>query len=107
MKVTVIGRRFSETPTYPVWDKNREFPHYDMVEEKTWEIDAETLRDGDNWLAANHPDYYMGGSVVCENGDFSCHAVPCSEYGKGNYETLAARAACIKKLSKTMKGDRT
>lgn len=95
MKVKVIGRRYSETAKFYKWDANKEFPYYEMEEEQLWEIEAETLKDGKKWLAENHPDMYMGGNVVCENGDFACLAVPCEEYGKGNYETIAARIACV------------
>ena len=95
MKITVIGRRYSETAEFCKWDVNKLFPHYKMEEEQRWEIEAATLKEGKRWLAANHPDMYMGGNVICENGDFACLAVPCEEYGKGNFETLAARIACV------------
>lgn len=102
MKATVIGRRYSEIPTYPSWDADKEFPHFELLYERTWEIDVETVHDGEKWLAENHPKYYMGGSIVCENGDFACLAVPCCEYGKGNYETVAARVACVEKIAAKM-----
>lgn len=97
MKVTVIGRMYSDEATYPTWDADKAFPHYALVEEQTWEIEAATLRDGEKWLAHNHPAYYMGANIICENGDFAMLAVPCCEYGKGNYETLAARIACVRR----------
>ena len=96
MKVKVIGRRYSETAKYEKWDADREFPNFDKEDEQTWEIEANTLHDGVRWLAENHPDMYMGGNVICENGDFACLAVPCGEYGKGNFETMAARIATAK-----------
>ena len=67
-----------------------------MTDEQVWEIEGESLSDGEKWLADNHADMYMGGSVVCENGDFLLLSVPSEEYGKGNFETLEARAACVK-----------
>ena len=95
MKIKVIGRRWSENAIYSEWDTKKEFPRYELQGEQTWEIEADTLRGGEKWLAENHPDMYMGASIYCENGDFLCTAVPCMEYGKGNYETMAARVAFV------------
>lgn len=95
MKIKVIGRSYTETATYYDWDAEKKFPRFEATGEQTWEIEAETLRDGERWLAENHPDMYMGGNVICENGDFACLAVPCGEYGEGNYETIAARVAYV------------
>ncbi len=97
MKITVYGRRYSEEAEYYRWDSKKQYPRFEQLDEQVWEIQAETLRDGKRWLAENHPDMYMGGTVVCDNGDFACLAVPCEEYGKGNYETIQARVACISK----------
>ena len=97
MKVKVIGHKFSETATYYNWDSQKLYPTYEMVDTQEWEIEADNLHDGEKWLAQNHPDMYMGGSVVCENGDFLCCAVPGIDYGKGNYETNAARVAWVKR----------
>ena len=99
MKVKIIGRKYSEEANYYSWDPQKQFPYFEKVGEQVWEIEAETLRDGERWLAENHPDMYMGGNVICENGDFACLAVPCEEYGKGNYETIADRIACVKKVA--------
>jgi hypothetical protein len=96
MKIKIIGRKYLEAARYLEWDTSKRFPVYDMDEERVWEIEAETLDDGELWLAENHPDYYMGANVICENGDFACEAIPCEEYGKGNYETIAARIAFVK-----------
>ena len=93
MKTTVYGRIFSDVATFGDWDKEKQFPRYAMESELTWEIEANSLREGEAWLAANHPEAYMGGSVVCENGDFLMLAIPCCEYGEGNYETKSARRA--------------
>lgn len=98
MKVTVYGRRYSEVPNYYRWDVEKQFPYFEKEDEQVFEIEAESLRDGERWLIENHPDMYMGGNVICENGDFACLAVPCEEYGKGNYETVARRVACVKGL---------
>ena len=97
MKIEVIGRKYSEVAKYYDYDTDKRFPHYEKVDEQTWEIEGETLYDGEIWLAKNHPDMFMGGNVICENGDFAMLAVPCEEYGKGNYETIADRIAYIKK----------
>lgn len=96
MKITVIGRRYSETAKFYDWDADKEFPYFKKEGEQTWEIEADTLSEGRSWLIENHPDMYMGSNVICENGDFSCAAVPCEAYGKGNYETIEARIACAK-----------
>lgn len=95
MKIQIIGRRFNDTATYYDWDTEKEFARYDLVSTEEFEIDADTLADGKKWLAKNHPDMYMGSNIICENGDFSCLAVPCGEYGKGNYETTEARVAWV------------
>lgn len=97
MKIKVIGRKYTEQAFYSNWDAAKEFPHYEKVAEHTWEIEADTLDAGKKWLAKNHPDMFMGGNVICENGDFTCLAVPCGEYGTGNFETIAARVAYVKK----------
>lgn len=96
MKVKVIGRKFSEVPKYYDWDKKKHFDYYDITSEEIWEIEADSLADGERWLAKNHPDMYMGANIICDNGDFACFAVPCSEYGKGNYETIEARVRWVK-----------
>lgn len=96
MKITIIGREFSNVPNYYEWDKEKRYDNYDMILEKKWEIEADTLREGEKWLAENHPDMYMGGAVTCENGDFALLAVPSLEYGEGNYETIQARIAWVK-----------
>ena len=95
MKIKVIGRKYSEKESYYSWDADKQFPNYEEDEVLIWEIEAETLDNGILWLAENHPDYYMGANVVCGNGDFAMFPVPCEEYGKGNYETLAARIAYV------------
>ena len=96
MKIEITGRRFSETPNYYDWDEKKRYQRYDILSTETWEIEADSLEDGIKWLAVNHPDMYMGGGVNCDNGDFACIAVPCEEYGKGNYETIQARIAWVK-----------
>lgn len=98
MKATIIGRRYSDVATYWDWDAAKRWPNYEKVEEQEWTVDVSSLKDGERWLAVNHPDMYMGGSVVMENGDFMMMAVPCVEYGDGNYETEAARVACVKEV---------
>ena len=97
MKIKVIGRKYSETAKYYKWDNECEFPYYEKTAEVIWNIEADGLGDGKKWLAQNHPDMYMGGNVICENGDFACEAVPCGEYGEGNYETIEARIAWVRK----------
>ena len=99
MKIKVIGRRYAETATYYDWDSDKKWPRFEKVAEQTLEIEADTLRDGKKWLAENHPEMFMGGNVICENGDFACFAVPCEEYGRGNYETPEARIACVKRMA--------
>ena len=96
MKIKIHGTRYSETPKYYSWDDKKRYKYYDSVSEETWEIEADTLREGEKWLAENHPDMYMGGAVACENGDFALLAVPSLEYGEGNYETIQARVAWVK-----------
>ena len=98
MRIKVIGRKYSEVASYSFWDEEERFPNYEKVDEQTWEIEADTLRDGEKWLAENHPDMYMGGNVICENGDFAMLAVPCMEYGKGNFETIAKRISYVQNV---------
>ena len=98
MKIEIIGRFYSEVADYYEWDTEKKFPNFKKLSEQTWQIEAESLKDGERWLAENHPESYMGGNVICENGDFACLAVPCGEYGEGNYETIAARVAYVKRI---------
>ena len=100
MKITVTGRRYSERATYWDWDTEKRYPRYEKVDEQVWEIEADTPRAGEKWLADNHPDMYMGGNVRCENGDFICLAVPCEEYGQGNFETIADRVAYAQRMGR-------
>ena len=95
MKIKVIGRRYSEMPIYYDWDQFKRFPKYEITAEEIWHIEANSLKEGEKWLAENHPDMYMGANVICENGDFACTAVPCGEYGRGNYETITVRIAWV------------
>lgn len=104
MKITVIGRRYSETAKFYDWDADKKYPYFEKEGEQTWEIEAENLREGQRWLAENNPDMYMGGNIICENGDFACLAVPCEEYGKGNYETIKARISTVKHDIKNWRG---
>lgn len=96
MKIKIIGRQYSEEARYSDWDSKREFPRFDEVAKQEWEIEASNLKEAEEWLAKNHPDMYMGANIICENNDFSCLAVPCIEYGIGNYETQSARIAWVK-----------
>lgn len=97
MKIKVTGRRYCEAATYYDLDKKHDFPKYEKLAEVTYNIEADSVKAGERWLAENHPDMYMGGNVSCENGDFACLAVPCGEYGDGNYETIEARVAWVRK----------
>ena len=91
MKCKVIGRKYSDVATYARWDVHCEFPRFEETDEQTWEIEADTMKSAEKWLASKHPEYYMGANIICENGDFACLAVPCEYYGNGSYETLKAR----------------
>lgn len=96
MKIKITGRQYSDEVRYTEWDSKKEFPMFDIeVAKQVWEIEASSLKEAEEWLAKNHPDMYMGANIICENGDFSCIAVPCDEYGKGNYETQGARIAWV------------
>ena len=96
MKIKITGRRYNGEATYPKWDEMRRYPEYQETEETEWEIDGIDLLDGYKWLAENHPDMFMGANISCENGDFACLAVPCGEWGRGNFETMDARIATAK-----------
>lgn len=96
MKITIHGVRYSDIPKHYPWDDKKRYKYFDSIAEEKWEIEGNSLDEGEKWLAQNHPDMYMGGSIVCENGDFSLLAVPSGEYGEGNYETTQARIAWVK-----------
>ena len=92
----IIGRIFSDKPTYYEWDDEKKYPRYNELENlsKEWTVDeVHSLQDAEKWLLSNHPDYYMGCSIVqnCPSGNFLASAVPCGEYPKGMYETIENR----------------
>lgn len=91
MNAKICGRIYSDEPFFPDWGKDKKFPHYEEESEHLWEVDCASLDEAEGWLMENHPEAYMGASIVLENGDFAMFAVPCLEYGKGNFETKAAR----------------
>ena len=97
MKCKITGRQYSEEARYAEWDSEKEFPEFDKVDEKVWEIEANSLDEAQSWLAKNHPDMFMGANISCENGDFAAYAVPTNFWGKGNFETQSARIAWISK----------
>ena len=100
-KYRITGRRYNETPRYYDWDINKISPVYDMVEEKTWDIEARSLQDAKIWFYGNYPEYVQGGCVVRTDIDdktgpeFCMFGIPSPEYGCGNYETVANRVKYV------------
>lgn len=96
MKFEVIGRIYAETANYAEWDSEKEFPHYPLVSEHEFEIEAENLDAAKKWLAANHPEMYMGGNIFAVGEPyFTCLAVPGYCYPEGSFETLRARVGYV------------
>jgi len=98
----IIGRIFSEKPTFYDWDDKKSFPRYKELEDlsKEWSVDSvHSLDDAEKWILQNHPDYYMGCSIVqnCPSGNFLASAIPCGEYPQGMYETVENRREWAKK----------
>lgn len=101
----VSGCLYSEEPTYYSWDDKKQYPKYDKIEgtDKEWTLtprylaaftrEEPSIDAAEKWLLSEHPDYWMGASIVqdCRGGSFSMHAVPGIEYGEGKYETHEAR----------------
>lgn len=94
----ITSRLYSETPSYYDFDKEHHFPTFEEVEgtDQVWDLrdkNITSLKDAENWLLKNHPDYWMGASITqdCPSGNFSMHAVPSPEYGDGAYMTYADR----------------
>ena len=95
----VCGAKYNEEPRYYTWDADKKFPEYTVVNKQEWTIDADSLNDAEKWFIANYPDYFMGGSIQCITPnvcEFCMYAIPCCEYGTGNYETVAARIAFVR-----------
>lgn len=107
----VNGSRYSEEPQYYPWDDKKMYPYYDCVEEQEWTLTPRflaaitgkkpSLDAAEAWLISEHPDYYMGASIRqdCRSGDFLMCAVPCLDYGEGNYETIEARRNYVSELA--------
>lgn len=92
----IIGRLYDTNPFFADWDTKKAYPSYSPIpgSEIEWKLEEATCIDeASEWLLKNHPDYWMGANIIqeCPSGNFSMHAVPCVEYGRGNYETYAAR----------------
>lgn len=105
-KYRVIGTLYTSIPKYYSWDKDKTFPYFDKLEEKEWEVEAESAKDAIIWLMNNYPEYYMGGSAHCitvGRSEFYMTAVPCLEYGNGNYETVDNRVAYLKQVLSRIK----
>ena len=103
----IIGRLYEERPFFADWDKTKAYPSYSQVpgSEKEWKLgveDAVSIDEASEWLLKNHPDYWMGANIIqeCPSGNFSMHAVPGVEYGRGNHETYAARYRFAEKEAK-------
>lgn len=101
---TISGCEYSDTPTYYAWDKNQEFPKYDMLPETKQTFtppvsEVASLEDAEKWMIRNHPELYMGMSAHqdCPGGNFMVLAVPgAGNYPEGTYENRAARIAYAK-----------
>lgn len=94
MKYTVSGKIYSDTATYYSWDSEKRWKNFNALDgtEQTWTIEASSLDEAERWFAKNHPERYMGGSIVSEDKQsFLLLAVPSIEYGIGNYESNTAR----------------
>ena len=103
----IIGRLYEERPFFADCDKTKAYPSYSQVpgSEKEWKLgveDAVSIDEASEWLLKNHPDYWMGANIIqeCPSGNFSMHAVPGVEYGRGNHETYAARYRFAEKEAK-------
>ena len=124
MEYKVTGSLFGEIPSYFSWDGEKHWPQYQEIDEQSWIISnyeineirqeagdssIDELKAAEMWLAKNHPDYYMGGSVSRlhdnENLDISDEDIsflilppPGVDYGEGNFETLRARYNWVKDM---------
>ena len=95
----ITGTRYNETPKYYNWDTDKKFAYYTVDDKRDWVIDANDMNEAEKWFATNHPDYFMGGSINCITPnvhEFCMYAIPCREYGDGNYETINARIAFVR-----------
>ena len=98
----VHGALYGTADHYYDWDKDRKYPYYKKVEDREWTVEGDCLEDAINWFCANHPAYYMGGSVqriTDDKTEFAMFAVPSPEYPEGTYETIEARIKYVKGLA--------
>lgn len=97
MKTYIItGVKYGDEPHYHDWDKKHEFPFFKEIDTQKWTLQANNLDECEMWLLTNHPEYYMGASIVLdskETSEFLCTAVPDITYGEGMYETMLNRLA--------------
>ena len=103
----IIGWLYDTKPFFSDWDTRKEYPSYRLIPESKveWRLkakDATCIDNASEWLLKNHPDYWMGANIIqeCPSGNFSMHAAPGAEYGRGNFETYAARNRFAKKEAK-------
>ena len=112
---TVVGRLFSEEPTYSPFDLQHEEPIYEPIEgsEKVWDLSEATLKDGtpvnslravDEWMVENHPSYYMGYNAVqnCPSGEFVRNSVPGQGYPEGMSDTFEHRMDYVRMYAKEL-----
>ena len=112
---TVVGRLFSEEPTYSPFDLQHEEPSYEPIEgsEKVWDLSGATLKDGspvnslhavDEWMVTNHPAYYMGYNAVqnCPSGEFVRNAEPGQGYPEGMSDTFEHRMDYVRMHAKEL-----
>ena len=99
-KYHITGRMYCETPSFYAWDQEGQYPYFEIEDEKKFVCpdNVKSIEDAQVWLLKEHPEYYMGCSIVqdCPSGNFCMTAVPSSEYPKGTYETIGNRLGYAK-----------
>ena len=83
----IIGRKYSTEKRFKEWDKEKQFPSYEQIDEHKFPPKQfESIRHAEIWLLENFPEYYFGANIKClDNTDFSCIAIP--SYYEGYYKT--------------------
>ena len=100
MKHIISARRFSNVHTFYEWDTAHRFPHFEIVEEITIEIDVSNLDSAYMWLLKNVPTYAIGCGIRNEKGDFMFAPVKDYYYFIPDYDDSRIVAYEIEQMSK-------
>ena len=67
MKYIIDGCKFASEPTYFDWDKDHNYPNFEIIDKVRIEREADSLDEAYLWMLTNVPSYAFGSSIVSED----------------------------------------